>query len=89
MHHNDDVSVFGESFAVAGLLIAAITIVAVVHKVHQAELARNFHGPVRAEIIDQDAGIHDVRQLLHGHGKRLLGVVCRHYYSYTFSIQHR
>src|ERR1019366_5467680 len=55
MDHDDDVGAGGQSFAVAGLLIAAIAVVAIVNEGLQAEPVRDFEGAIGTVIVDENA----------------------------------
>ena len=88
MQHDDYIGAGGESFAIAGLLIAAIAVIAVVLEDLQAEAAREIDSLVGAVIIHEDADIDQVGQLSDGDLEGLLRVVSGHYYRYAFAVDH-
>ena len=49
-----------EGFGVAGLLIAAVPVVAIVNEQLQIELARDLHGGIRAAVVDEQDEVHAV-----------------------------
>ena len=55
MEHDDDVGAGGQGFAIAGLLIAAIAVVAVVQEDMEAETLRQSDGAVLAVVVHKDA----------------------------------
>ena len=57
MQHDDDVGAGGQGFAIAGLLVAPVAVVAVVLEDVQAQAAGEINGAVGAVIIDQDADV--------------------------------
>src|ERR1019366_3132550 len=75
MDHDDDVGAGGQCFAVAGLLIAAIAVVAVVDKRLQTEPVRDFESAIGTVVVDQNADIDQVGQVPNRRFQRLLRVV--------------
>ena len=65
MHHDDHVGAGGQSFAIAGLLIAAIAVVAIMGERLQAEPVRDFEGAIGAVVVDENANVDQVGQLPH------------------------
>ena len=88
MQHDDDIGTRGQGFAVAGLLVTAVAVVAVVLENVQAQLVRKVNGTVRAVVIDQYADVHHFRQFCHRCCERLLRVVGRHHDRDVFAINH-
>jgi len=60
VHHHHDVGSGSQRFAIAGLLIRAIAVVAVVDEQLEAQLAGDSRGFIRAAVIHHDHQIHDV-----------------------------
>jgi len=73
--HDDDVGAGGQGFAIAGLLVASVAVVAVVDEILETEFLRHFHGAVFAVVVDEDAGVDDFGQLADGLLKSFLRVV--------------
>src|SRR4029077_2180578 len=88
VQHDDDIGARGQGFAVAGLLVTAIAVVAVVLENVQAQLVRKVNGAVRAVVIDQDADVHQFRHFSHRSRNRLLRVVGRHHDRDAFTVNH-
>ena len=79
VHHDHDIGAGAQSFAVAGLLVGAIAVVAVVDEQLQAQITGDARGLIGAAVIHHDHQIDDVlRQVGIGHVQRLGGVVGRH-----------
>ena len=88
MYHDHNVSAFRQCFRIAGLLVAPITVIAIVHKVHQAQFTGNFHSTISARVVNEDADVNDLRQLVHGLLQRFFGVIGRHDNGDAFSVKH-
>jgi len=88
MKHDDHVSAFGQSFAVAGLLIAAVTVVAIVLEDLQAEAACEIDGAVGAVVIDKNADIHEIRQSACRDLESFLRVIGGHDDRDAFAVDH-
>ena len=88
MQHDYHIRAFGKRLGVARLLVAAIAVIAIMHKMHQAEFARHLYGAVGAEVVHQYAYVDDLRQFFHCRVQRALRVVCGHHDCYFFPIQH-
>ena len=71
MHHDDHVGAFGEGLAIAGLLVAAVAVVAVVHEHAQAEAARDLDGSIGTVVIHQDADVNQLGELADGDGVKM------------------
>ncbi len=79
VHHHHDVGAGPERFAVAGLLIRAVAVVAVVNEQLQPHVARDLGGFIGAAVIHQNDQVHHlVRQIGVGHVQRFGGIVGRH-----------
>ena len=69
--HHDDIGAGVQRLAVAGLLVGAVAVVAVVNEQLQAQFARDAGGFVFAAVVDQDHQVHHVvRQVGIGHVQR-------------------
>ena len=88
MHHDDHVCARGQGLAVAGLLVAAVSVILVVHKKLQAQLLGDLDRAVGTVIVHQNADIHQFGQLRHGRGQGLLRVICRQHHGNAFPIDH-
>ena len=88
MDHDHDVGAGGEGFAIAGLLIAAVSVVGIVDEGLHAEAAGKRGGLVFAGVVDKDLDIDDVGEFAHGLFQGLFGVVCRHDDRDSFSVDH-
>ena len=78
VEHDDDIGASGQSFAVAGLLVASVAVVAVVLKDEEAEAAAEIDGMVGTVIVDQDADVDQARQFIDGDLQSLLRIVGGH-----------
>ena len=79
--HHDDVGAGAQSFAVAGLLVGAVAVVAVVNEQFESQLAGDLGGLVGAAVVHQDDQVdHVARQIGIGHVERLGGVIRRHHH---------
>ncbi len=88
MEHDDNVGARGQGFAITGLLIAAITVVAVVLEDLQAEAARQVNGLVGAVVIHQNADIDQLGKFSDGGLERFLRVVGGHYDRDALAVDH-
>ena len=81
VHHHHDVGAGSQRFAIAGLLIGAVTVVAVVDEQLEAQFAGDARGFIRAAVIHHDHQVHHVlRQVGIGHVQSLGGVIGRHHH---------
>src|SRR5579862_8269660 len=78
MNHDDDVGASGQSFAITGLLVAAVTIIAIVLEDVQTETAGNIDGLIGTAVIDQDADVNEFGKFSDGRFESLLRVVSGH-----------
>ena len=88
MEHDDNVRTSGERFAVAGLLVPAISVIRVVDKGQHTQAARTAGSIVAAGVIDQDSDVHNVGQLGDGALQGFFGVICRHHHCDSLAVQH-
>ena len=88
MDHDDDVSAGGERFAIAGLLIAAVSVVTIVGEALQAELTRNFKSTVGAVVVDENADIDQAGQFPHRRCQRFFRVVSGQDDGNAFAVDH-
>ncbi len=86
--HDDYIGARGEGFAVAGLLIASIAVVAVVLEYEQAHAASQIDGAVGAVVVHQNADVHKFRQFSHRDFEGLLRVVGGHYDRDALGVDH-
>ena len=78
--HDHDVRPGAQRFRVAGLLVRAVAVVAVVHEDLEAELSRDVERGVGRAVVHQDHEVHGVlRQLLVRQPERPSGVVGGHH----------
>ncbi len=66
MHHDDHIRARGQGLAVAGLLVASVAIILVMHEQLQPQLVGNFDGAVGAVIVHENADIDQLWQFRHG-----------------------
>jgi hypothetical protein len=78
VQHDDDVCARVQRLAIAGHLIAAVTVVTVVLEDEQAEFARDIDGLVAAVVVDEDADIDEFRQFTYRDLQGLLRIVGGH-----------
>ena len=79
VHHHDDGGAGAQGLAVAGFLVGAVAVVAVVDEQFEAHFAGDLGGFVGTAIVHQDDQIdHLARQIGVGHVERLGGIVGRH-----------
>ena len=88
MHHDDHVSARGQGLAIAGLLVASVAIVLVMHKELQSQSLGNFHGAVGAVIVHQNADVHQFGQFRDGRCQGLLRVIRGQHDGDTFPVDH-
>ncbi len=88
MDHNHDVSARGKSLAVAGLLIAAISVIGVVDEGLHTQLPGERGGLVLAGIVDENLDVHNIGQFPHCLFQGLFGVVGRHHDRNPLSVDH-
>jgi hypothetical protein len=89
MQHYDDVSPELEGFSVTGLLIAAITVVAVMKEAPYPQFPGHAYRLIRAGVIDQKDVIHHLPiQFRNGALKCLGRVICGQNYYYPLSVEH-
>jgi hypothetical protein len=88
MKHDDNVGAGVQSFAIAGLLIASVAVVAVVLEDVQAKAMRDIHGLIGAVVVNQNADVHQVGQFPHCSLKSLLRVVSGHNDCDAFAVDH-
>ncbi len=88
MQHDDDVRTGGQGLAIAGLLVAPITIIAVVLEDDQSEAACDVHCLVRAVVVDENADVHQIGQLSHGDLEGLLRVISGHNDRDALAVDH-
>jgi len=86
--HDDDVCAGGESFAIAGLLVATIAVVVVVHKGLHAEPSGKLRGLVFGGVVNEDFDVYDIGQFANGFLEGFLGVIGRHDDRNPFSVDH-
>ncbi len=86
--HDDNIGAGGQSFPVAGLLIAAITVVAVVDEGLQAEAVRDFEGAIGTVIVDENADIDQVGQFPYRRFQRFFRVVSGEHHGNAFAVDH-
>ena len=88
MHHDDDVRARGQGLAIAGLLVASVAIILVVHEELQSQLLGNLDRAVGAVIVHQNADVDQFRQFRHGRRQRLLRVIGREHHGDAFPVDH-
>src|SRR5215467_44403 len=88
MNHDHHVSTSSQGFAIAGLLIASVTVVAVVKEDLQAEAPGKFNRLIAAAIVDQDANIDEFGQFFYSRYEGFLRVVGGHNDRNTFAVNH-
>ena len=88
MDHDYDVGACGQRLTVAGLLVAAVAKIAIVHKYRQPQLPGEVSGIVLAVVVHQDADVHQLGDLPHRRFQRAFCIVSRHYHSYALSVDH-
>ena len=88
MDHHDNTGASAERFAVAGLLVGAVTIVTVVDKQVEAQLFGDPNRFIGRTIVDDDHQVHHVvRQFGVRHMQRFSRIVSRHDHDY-FGFRH-
>ena len=89
MYHHDDVGAALERFAIASLLVLAITQVLFVKKSSQTQRMRQLSRGILAPVIDQQHPIDEIeRQIVISPFQRPGGVIGRHYDNYFFVVKH-
>ena len=79
MDHHDVIGLAGEGFRVAGLLVAAVALVAFVSDHGQAQFVGDGDGLVAAAVVDENHFVHGIdRKIGNGLTQRRFGVVGRH-----------
>jgi hypothetical protein len=80
VHHDDDLGAGAQCLRVTGLLVGAVSVVAIVQEQFQVQLAGDGDGVVGAAVIDKDDHVEVVlRQLGERHAQRAPGVVGGHH----------
>src|SRR5579863_6182237 len=88
MKHDDDIGAGGQGFAIAGLLVASVAVVAVVLENVEAETAGQVDGVVAAVVVHQDTDIHQVGNFFHRGLESLRRVVRGHDDCDAFAVNH-
>ena len=89
MQHHDDVGAEAQRLGVAGLLVAAVAAVALVHERVQAEPPGDLDGVVVARVVGDHDRVHEVqRDLAVGLLDRARGVVGRHHDDDLLAVEH-
>src|SRR5208337_2138922 len=88
MNHDDHVGAGGQSFAVASLLIAAVTVVAVVDEGRQAQPTRDFDSAIGTVVVDENADIDQVGQFPYRSFQRPFRIECREHHGNAFAVDH-
>src|SRR5262249_9541014 len=79
--HHDDVGAGAKGFAVAGFLIGAVAVVAIVNEQFQSKLAGDLGGLIGAAVVHQDDQVdHIAGQVRIGHVEGFGGVIGRHHH---------
>ena len=86
--HHHDVGAGGECLAVTSLLVATITIVAVVHEGRQAQTLRQADRLVGARIIHQYLEVNRFGHVADRLLERLLRIVGGHHYRDSLAVNH-
>src|SRR6202044_4044062 len=88
MKHDDHIRARRQSLAITGLLVAAITVIAVMLKNLQAKPARQINGTIGTAVVHQNANIYEIRKFAHRDRERFLRVVSGHNDRNAFTINH-
>jgi predicted TIM-barrel fold metal-dependent hydrolase len=91
MHHDDDVRTLFQRQPVTGFLIASVAEIAFMHKnFRQRKILCDFHGIVRAGVVDKYNFIHDAlrHDFIICFHDGFSGVVSRHDHHYLFILKH-
>ena len=75
-------------FAIAGLLVASVPVVAIVLENEQAQAAGEIDGLIAAVVVDQNADVDQIGQFSDGDLERLLRVVGGHDDRDAFAVDH-
>ena len=88
MQHDDHIRSGCQRLAIASLLVATVSVILVMNEVLQAQALSNLDGVIRAVVIHQYAGVHQLRQLADGDLQSFFRVVSGKDYRDALSIQH-
>src|SRR5690242_19984993 len=89
VHHDDHIGARVQSFAVAGLLVAPVSVIAVVDVGVETQAVRDLQRLVSAVVIHQNADVHQVGQFTDGLLQGLLRVVRGQHHTDALAVDHR